>query len=326
MPDRYSITERTIALRTIPQMNLLPPRELHAIARSLGEKRYAAGDVLLAEHERPHSLFVLMRGAVTVTFHGVLFGTIRAPGGAGLLPFYGRTAGESRIVAAEETEALILDEDTLFEAMDEHFFMLQFVLRFLAERILKELRSIEAVGGGPTLRERWSGSPGGNDDPLGRYDPAALPDPAKGPLSLLDRIMFLRGTPQFRTANVNAIAGWARRLEERRYAAEERLWMPGDAAPHIAFIVHGTAEVRWAGNRLPAGPPTPLGSPEAILGQPRWSECVATTPVVVLTSPVEVLFDICEDDIEIGLSLAAFLANLLQAAWYAKALSGKTVY
>ncbi len=320
---RYGTTERLLELRAFPPFEALPRRAVVAVSRSLEELSFVPGEELLSADAEASALVFLMKGAVETWHDGVSLGISRAPGRAALVSLLagailgvrdGTGSVGTRIVALEPTDALYLHHDSLVELMAEHFEVFCSILRHLASALLREQRALglEAT------------------DELFHHVLARVPRPTTSPtvvvretpLTKTDRLFALRALPHFRRMNVNAIAAWASRLEERRYPPGATLWKPGELATDFAILVQGTAVERGPGGEVHTQPPLLVGGPEAILGENRESECVALTELVTLHASMDVVLDICEEHLEVGLGLASLLASLLTRMQVARARRG----
>src|SRR5258708_37350357 len=111
---RYDLTERILRLRQIPVLSRLSSRDLAPLAASLRARVFEKGDQLLRADEAPRSFFLLTTGTVAMSRQGRRFGTIRGPGGVGLIPVLARGQGVDAVaesfVDALEARAEALDE------------------------------------------------------------------------------------------------------------------------------------------------------------------------------------------------------------------------
>jgi CRP-like cAMP-binding protein len=98
------------------------------------------------------------------------------------------------------------------------------------------------------------------------------------------------------------------------FAPGERLWSEGEAARHIVLVVDGRASCTSRGGfRLAAGPGASLGALESVAGRARWYDAEAETPLTGLSSEIEVLFDVFEDNLEMALGFLTAMSQWLLA-------------
>ena len=320
---RHDLTERMIVLRTFPPLRAVDAKEVAAVARSLREARFTPGQTLLAEDESADGLFLLIEGKVRVTHMGAQFGEITAPGAAGLLPFYARNTGGTRIEAVTDTEVLMLDEDVMVEFMEEHFEMLHGVMLFFSERLNSEFQSLFGrAASAPPLKQIMQSFP----ELFAASGADARPSEYGASLTLVERIFHFRSLGPFRQTNLNALSAWARRVEEVRYETGDVLWAQGDMPMGPVFLVSGTAEEESEGVSLSVAAPMVVGAAESVLGRPLWTKCTAASPVIALRAPVEAILDLLEDDVEVARGFIASFASALQMLWVLKAQAGYKVY
>lgn len=300
------LTERILRLRQVPTLRSLPAGELAQLAQSLRTRTFQRGDVLLREDEPPRAFFLLVSGTVTMRRRGKRIGTVRGPGGVGFMSFLARSAGGTACVAESLVEAYEVSADAMEEIFEDHFNVLLGTLRFVAQRLLEELR---------TQTEAPPYTP-----------PSVATDHLVGDreLGIVERIFLLRRTRAFARANVNSLATLARGMTELRVPGGHTIWRPGDRAVGSLFVVKGMLDLSWNGGKTvqQCGPGYVVGGAESLVGVPRWNELVTRSPAVILSGTREALVDIFEDDHELALSFLSLLATLLMTMWDRKAEAG----
>jgi len=126
-----------------------------------------------------------------------------------------------------------------------------------------------------------------------------LPD--DGPLSLVDRLLFLRGVPLLAGAGVQALTDLARATEEVHFEAGDVILPRGEPRDHITLVVSGMAELERAVPVLCArfGPGDIVGGLVAIGDSKLEWEARAVAPTRALTLPIELWSDEMDDHFDL---------------------------
>jgi CRP-like cAMP-binding protein len=302
---QHDLTQRLIRLRSMPVLTPLPSSDLAQVAGSLRRRTFAKGETLTHEDERPRSVWLLESGTVTMRRKGKRIGTVRAPGGVGFMSLLARTAGGTAAVADSLVEALELRGDVLEEVFEDHFQALLLTLRFVADRMLTEMMKRTPPPFTPPA------------EPLDQLVGAQ-------PLGVVERIFLLRRTRAFSQSNVNSLATFAKKMEERRVPAGEVLWRVGERSDKTIFLVKGMARlVSGGGEKVQrVGPGYVIGGAEGLTGRTRWNEFVTDEPVVLLQTPREAMIALFEDDLELSLQFLSMMATLVISLWDENADAG----
>lgn len=331
---RVGLAERMIAVRGFEPFHRAAEADVRALAGALEEARFAAGDVVLRETDVASALFFVREGSLTVSYSRKPTREPALVGVTGLVPLFSQAMG-ARIVASEPTEVLFLERSALVEAMEENFAVLSWTLQHFATALLAEqaTKGLGFEGTDRVYREVFATLP---RERLGRLRPVDGEGEGEGEgeatgartrraqndfptfgndeldLAPLERILALRSLPYLRRLNVNALATWARTMNERRHAPGAVLWENGDRARDFLVAIRGTVEEIAEGGTVIGEAPQLLGAPEAIIEGTRFTRCVARTEVLALHTTVESLLDVCEDHVEVGLAIVSSMATLLQ--------------
>jgi hypothetical protein len=67
------------------------------------------------------------------------------------------------------------------------------------------------------------------------------------------------------------------------------------------------------GFRLDASPGSPLGALECVAGRPRWYDAEVESPLTGLSTEIEVLFDVFEDNLDMALAFLTTMSQWLAA-------------
>ncbi|MCA9590656.1 MAG: cyclic nucleotide-binding domain-containing protein [Myxococcales bacterium] len=302
---QLEITERVIRLRSVPVFRTMPGADLAQLAATVRSKTWSAGEVLLSEDAPPSSFVLIGAGRVRLTRKGKLIGTVRAPGGVGFLSFLAQGAGGTQCVAETFVDGYEIPGDAIDEIFEDHFGVLFGTLKWVASRLLPEMR-------------------------------AATPPPFEPPklamehligdrsLGVVERIFLVRRMRAFSRANVNTLAALVKRMDEVRVDAGTVLWTPGERADGAMFIVKGRATSTWndGASVQKVGGGYVVGGLEAMLNLPRWTTLRADEPCIMLRGSPEVIIDMLEDDHELARTFLAGLSTSLVEAWDKKADDG----
>jgi CRP-like cAMP-binding protein len=274
--------ERILHLKRLPMLKDLPAELLGIVAEQLQERSFAAGERLLAEGETEASVHFLVHGRVRVARRGRLLsncGPGAAIGGIGVLA---RERSNVEATAIGDALTLELDGEAVQEIFEDHYALLHHMMTAVARQLL-ELIVATPQAAMALPRTEW-------DPKLGRD------------LDLVERILFLRASPVFRHASVNALAELSRGLTEIHFEPGMTLWNVGEASNFVLLIASGEVACTLADGRtaFSAGPGTPLGSIDAVAERPRWFDAVTSTNVVALHASIEGLLDIFEDNYEMA--------------------------
>jgi len=284
--------ERVLLLKRLQIASTLTGPQLALVAEQIGERFFPKGSVLLREGEAPGALYFPVEGRIHLTRGGRVIG--HAGPGLAVGPFQVLARDERGLGAVAETDTLALElsADTLFEIFDEHFAILQHVLREVSRQIVEHLVKFpKAV----FLLQPATAGP---------------PTPSRE-LDLVERIFLLRKSPVFLNASISALGQLARGVTEVRMPAGTRLWQEGEPTGWGSIIVSGSIRCTSSrGHDFAANPGIVLGSLDAVAEVPRWFNAVTETPVVALQANMQYLIDVFEDNFAMAMDYLA-----VQARW-----------
>jgi CRP-like cAMP-binding protein len=289
--------ERVLALKRLPMVNTLSGPQLALVADEMSERFFPKGTVLLREGEAPGALYFPIEGRVHITRAGRLLGHARP--GLAVGPFHVLARDERGLGAVAETDtvALELTAERLTEIFEEHFAILQRIIREVSRLIVEQAsRFPQAAGLLPSAAAAEGGGP---------------PTPSRE-LDLVERIFFLRRSPVFRRASISALAQLSRALTEVRFPPGTWLWREGEATGWASLIVSGSVRATSSrGLEFVAGPGVPLGALDAVAEVPRWFGAVTETPVVALQANMQSLVDVFEDNFGLAMDYLSVMARWL---------------
>jgi CRP-like cAMP-binding protein len=302
------VTERAIYLRSIPVAAELPPKVLHAVAHSLVEREFAKGDKLLEAGKGARALELVTSGKVDLVRGGAKIGELAPPQSVGFLNILARNEAAYDAIATEPLHALELSADRFYQLMEDYYPLLVATLRYLAQRMLAEMRELprEALGLPPIE--------------------FSLPVPDR-PLDIVERVFFMRCVSAFKNTNLSAVAVLAEHMQESRVPEGHRYFEVGDKSSFTIFILSGTVECETAdGRRFEYGTGTAVGGVESLAAGDRWYSARAKTPVTALLGAPDNVFELMEDNFELGDDFVRMLAMGLQGMLAAKAAMGQGTF
>lgn len=210
----------------------------------------------------------------------------------GLAVFGGDPDGLS-FVATEDTQALRLRADDMFEVFEDHYAILQSAIEGLAHSTIELRRTLVPHAG---------------------YDPEQKPDPAeplRDALGLIERMLVLRASLAVHT-HIDELAELGRAAQEVHYRAGSPLWLEGERATHMLVLVRGSVRcATQSGLSFQFGPGDLVGALDTLSGEARWFEAHAERNVVALALERDALLDLVEDQAEVGFDILRMLARVL---------------
>jgi CRP-like cAMP-binding protein len=285
--------ERLLALRSFSLLATLPAADLALVARLSREREFHAGQTLATEGESVQVVQLLISGRAAVSRAGMPVETVGAFDTLGLLPIAAELPHLVTAVAIEPIQALELDADLVDDVLEDDFALFVRVLRLAAT-------SASAHGPGVLGRDRRDKSPLAD----------ALPDELSGALGAARRLLVLRDTPLFRTAPVDGLAAFAKRLELVRISAGEQIEM-GGATGQLCVMVAGRAAIagidppRTSTSGASAAAGDVVGALEALTVNAPPLLVRARTEVHLLRGAASDLLDVIEDHHAMGRRLMA---------------------
>ncbi len=290
MTETSNLTERMLFLSQIPVAAWVPPRVLRAIAAHLAPRSYAPGEIVIRHGEPLEAMYLLVDGGLALVRDEKKIGELDAPQTIGFLGILARQEATYDAVAKNEVRAYELETDTLLELFEDHFPLFAATLRYLAERLYLDMQE---------LPQEMLGMPS--------VDLGAIGDRE---LDLVERVLMLRKTSAFKTANVNALAQMVRGMEVVRPPAFTRLWGVGDRPDRALFLLEGTVACRTEDGRVfRYGPGTTVGGLELLAGKPRWYEVLTENACVGLWGQTDDLLDLFEHQFRMAMDFVCALAK-----------------
>jgi CRP-like cAMP-binding protein len=285
--------ERVLLLKKTPPLDTMASNLLAIIAEYARERFVPRGTVLMRPGEPTPGIYFVAEGRIRVRTRGRDFLMAQRGTGVGALDLFSRR--EPGVEAVAETDALVLelDADTVTELFEENFAIFHHTLRGLSRQLVQLRLALPEV----TLAV------------------APRPVPVEGAereLDLVERIFFLKQLPPFTASSITALAELARGVNQMRYDAGVTLWAEGDPSRAVFMVMSGRVSCpSTTGPPVVAVPGTPLGALEAVGELPRFHGAITETPVVALATDVEMMLDVFEDNLAMGLDYMALIASWL---------------
>ncbi len=289
--------DRLLYLRTLPLFGTLPPEDLALLATYTIEQQFDAGTILTSEIGRVEAIHLLVDGSVRTSRGGVEIGVFGPRDTVGVLGLLARTNAGVEAVTVTAARTLEIGADALLDLFEDHFTILQHVMRGVASLVLDKRRQI-LLAGAPETKE---------EPTISRTHP----------LDFVERIFFLRRALPPGFTSVAALAGIARRATELRLEPGALLWNQGDPADAVVIPVSGaiTCVVDGGTHRFRCGPGVFVASSEALAGVLHWYEARVDTPLLALRVSIEDLIDVFDDHFELAMEMLALMArDLLEVA------------
>jgi CRP-like cAMP-binding protein len=285
--------DRLLYLRTLPLFGTLPPEDLALLATYTTERQFDAGARLSSEHGRVDPIHLIVDGSVSTSRGGSPIGVFGPRDTVGVLGLLARADAGVEAVTNTATRTLQIDADALLDLFEDHFSILQHVLRGVASLVLEKGRQVLLAGA-----------------PESRSDDAPMTSSAR-PLDFVERIFFLRRALPRGFTSVAALAGIARRATELRLEAGALLWSQGDPADAVVIPVRGAIAcvVDGGTHRFRCGAGVFVASSEALAGVSHWYEARAESALLALRIPIEELIDVFDDHFELAMEMLALMAR-----------------
>jgi CRP-like cAMP-binding protein len=289
---RVSRMERLLRLRRAEVFDRLSPDDLGLVADQARVRAFRRGEHLHRSGERILAVHVVVEGRVHLWRAGRDLGYASPGTGVGGLGFLARD--DSGIDAVAETDVVVLelDAETLLEVIEDRASILRVLLHEMSRRLI----------------DLWHQAP---EACQAAQTQMAAPGFGRS-LLLVERMLFLRTALPFIRSSASALADLARVLVELSFEPGTLLWHRGDAARQVLLLVNGRVSCSAPIEGFCLAPPAgfPLGGLEAVAGALRWYDATCETPVTVLSGDVEVLFDLFEDNPDVGLEYVAQIARV----------------
>lgn len=127
--------EKVLILKTVPIFAAVPDEILVAVAEALQEVEIAAGEPLVTQGDPGNTLFILVRGRLRVHVGDETLAFLEERDIAGEMAVLDPGPRAASVSAVGHSHLLCLEREVLYELMQDHFDVLQAVLRVLTQRL-----------------------------------------------------------------------------------------------------------------------------------------------------------------------------------------------
>lgn len=285
--------ERVLHLRTVPILDSLDTEELSRVAEYTRERHFRRGETIFSEGRGLSAAYLIVEGTVALRRSGQAVGQAHARQTIGGLVLFAGVPSCHTASAETDVTALELRSEALLELFEDHFAIFVRVLRRYSTLLLAE-------------RERLGGNAGY------RTDVTVGTSPPDAGLDVVERMLLLRVTLPFTASDLNSVVELARVAHELRVPKGSRLWSRGDAALHGVSILRGVVRCEARNDscfRFGAG--QSLGWLDSSSGIPRWYDATVEEDLVGLRVRTDHVYDILEDNFEVGLAFLRMVAGEL---------------
>ena len=283
--------DRLLYLRTLPLFGTLPTEDLALLATYTIERQFEPGALLLSEKGRVEAIHLIVDGSIRTSRGGAPIGLFGPRDTVGVLGLLARADAGVEAITVTATRSLEIGADALLDLFEDHFTILQHVVRGVASLALDKRR-----------QALLASAPEPGEDAVISSD---------RPLDFVERIFFLRRAMPPGFTSVAALAGIARRATELRLEPGALLWNQGDPADAVVIPVRGSIAcvVDGGAHSFRFGPGVFVASSEALAGAPHWYEARSDSPLLALRVAIEDLIDVFDDHFELAMELLALMAR-----------------
>ncbi len=260
------------------------------LAGAMRELSFEAGDEIYREGAPSDQIFFLIEGEIELR-HGSAppwsFGGNSVVGvlDAAMSRPYSRSA-----IAVKSGRALILQTVEYFSFLQDTFSDLMNVLEVSGRQVLD------------------LGAESGPNDGLER-PPGPAPRITLSETGLLPALRVLSVCPAFTPASVQARVRVAAAAELRRLEPGETLWRIGDPTEALAVLACGRLRLERPGRSATVAPGAVVGGFMALGPPERTHDVVAEDASLVLTVPLDMLYDVLEDHHDLVLAWLRYLTE-----------------
>jgi CRP-like cAMP-binding protein len=297
--NRLGPVERMLVLRSLPALAQLPDEDLAVVASQVSERVFKRGEILLRQGEPVEITHVVVEGRVEIVEHGTVVASSERRIGIGVLAMLGNVHARRSVRAQTDTLVLELHQHRLRDVLEDHYSILGSFIEFVARETIDTYLKLKM-----DLRIPLTNRP----------MPVSLPSVQRD-LDMVERILVIRQVPAFKRGSLDAVAQYARLLEQIYIPKGEVLWRQGEDCFHYLHMVHGTARCTRDGEQgtLHYSAPGMPGFFGALARTTRWNTAIAETDLVALRADREILPDVLEDNFEMARNfLSAAARRLIQ--------------
>lgn len=289
-----STLQKMLLLRRIPVFTHLDDDDLLLIAENVDTSALCKGDVLYCREEPVTNTYHIVDGQVRIeNADGQIDFVDSNMVGVGSLTMFAQACADVHAIAEQDSFALVLRAQDIFELFEKRSTILCFVVEHIARQISQ---ARHAAGYYNTLA-------GALQEPL--------PD-LGDKLDLIHRTQLLRQMLTLSTFRISIAFEMAKHTQPVTLLAGSDLWSAGEEADHFYFVIDGLIECQ-----VPDEPkPFLLGARDAvamvdILARTRYSyHARAVNKVRALRVPATSFWRVISDNHEFGISVLSLAAGI----------------
>ena len=295
--NSLGLVERMLVLRALPALAQLSEHDLAIVANQASERVFRRGEVLLRQGEPVEVTHVVVEGRVEILENGQRVASSERRIGIGSLAMLSNVHAKRSVIAQEDTLVLELHQHRLRDVFEEHFSILGRFIEFIARECIATFTDLKMDLSIPAVA---------------RAMPVSLPSVQRD-LDMVERILVIRQVPAFRRGSLDAVAQYAKLLDQIYIPKGEVLWRQGEDCFHYLHMVHGHTRCSRDGESwtLRYGAPGMPGFFGALGRTDCWNTAVAETDLVALRADREILPDVLEDNFEMARNFLSAAARRL---------------
>lgn len=291
-----SVRDQVLLLRSLPGFAPLDDDALALLAEHSRTRPVRAGERLLTLGEPIHHVYVVLAGKVRWRRKDRPENVAARHQVVGWITAMARDPGGLDAVADVDAVVLELPTSVLERALEQHFSLVQNLLRLGATNIARTLGNL------PVRPERAT--------------PPQLGTSPDRPRTPIERVLAMREAPIFKRCSVEALIAITRSSHEVRYAPGEALWHRGEGTSFWVIVEYGHVRCTGEpGEEVTVGAGFVLGIMGALASIPRPFEARAVTEVSAYRIDVAAFLGVLAVHHDLGRDMVAqFAANVLASA------------
>lgn len=290
-PQRSSLRDRLLLLRSQAMFEWLDDDGLMLLAENGSSASYRDGEVITAEGEPAHTVYVVIDGEISVTSNGKEVSVRKVGDAYGALPLLARVPS-MQAVARGFTRTLQIPALAFESALLENHSLLRNTLKVIGAGVLATRDNLPA-----------------DPDVSRTIDEGTWYEKKR---SVVDLMNQLRQSP-FGHMNLDALVDMARGMVDVRFKAGTVLWTAGESSDFSLHIDAGRVRCSTPdGRSVKIGRGYTIGVLDVWGKHERVYEAVAETDIIAFRIEFESFLSLLEMHPEVGLDLLrGFAADLL---------------
>ena len=286
--SKSEVLERILHLRSFPGIGDAPISALNHLAENAQEITFKKGEVIFEEGKAGQTLYFVLDGMISLRHGKKTVHRVHGNEMLGALSVFAPNQPSPQALVEQDCFCLKIDGRTFYDVLEENFPLMLITLRGMILELI-------------TTR-RLSGP-----DALFKEQLCALPQ-SKEPMGLFEKILLLNKSLVFASSQVDTITQLARNAHEYHFKPGVTLWEEKDSSTDFFILVKGQVEGRNERQSFTFGPGDAVGVLDAMAGVPRWYSARSKNQCVALHLTLESVWDVLEDNPEMGIHLIEAIA------------------